>query len=340
MKCPTTKSLPPFALLLGVCLLSLTSILFCASAINCSAAEQDLPPPAAVMVSDQKPGSVLFYNLYTSNPTDLTRQNTRLNLTNTDPTQPVTVHLFFVDGNSCAPADSFVCLTPSQTMSFLASDIDPGTVGYLVAVAVDGISGCPISFNFLIGDEFVKLSSGHTSNLGAESFAALTGTPSVCSADALTATLNFDGMSYNQVPRVLAVDNFPSPVDGNNTLLILNRVGGDLAIGASTIGGLSGVLYDDNEQGFRFVLSSSACQLRGPLPNTFLDTTQTLEMLVPMMRTGWLHLWGDSDVGLLGAMIVFNPNASRNNFNQGHNLHKLTLTTASLTIPIFSPPCQ
>ncbi len=55
--------------------------------------------------------------------------------------------------------------------------------------ASDSVTGCPVNFNFLIGDEFVKLSSGHAANLAAESFAALTGTPPVCNAAA--ATLNY-----------------------------------------------------------------------------------------------------------------------------------------------------
>ena len=45
---------------------------------------------------------------------------------------------------------------------------------------------------------------------------------------------------------------------------------------------------------------------------------------------------------MLGAQINFNANAgtAAGAFNQGHNLHKLTLTTAAvLTIPIFPPNC-
>ena len=50
--------------------------------------------------------------------------------------------------------------TGNQTISFLASDFDPGTTGYIVAIASDTSTGCPINFNFLIGDEFVKAASG------------------------------------------------------------------------------------------------------------------------------------------------------------------------------------
>lgn len=297
-----------------------------------------LPFPAAAQVSDQKAGSVLFYNLYTSNPADLDHQNTRINLTNTDPSRFITVHLFFVDGSSCAPADAFVCLTPNQTLSFLASDFDPGTTGYIVAMAVDA-NGIPVAANSLIGDEYVKLQSGHAANLGAEAFAAQVNNPAVLSADGLTAEVRFNNLNYNAVPRVLAVDNFPSTADGNNTLVVLNRLGGDLSTGASTIGSLFGVLFDESEQPFSFTLSSNTCQFRFSLTNSSLRLVQRLETVIGAGRTGWLRLWGTSDIGLLGSVINFNGSAGTSNFNQGHNLHKLTLTSASLTIPIIPPAC-
>ena len=59
-------------------------------------------------------------------------------------------------------------------------------------------------------------------------------------------------------------------------------------------------------------------------------------------RSGWAKFYSLADIGLLGAQLNFNPNAgtAANAFNQGHNLHKLTLTTAAtLTIPVFPPNC-
>src|SRR5262249_47992081 len=150
------------------------------------------PFPDSSEVSDQKAGSVLVYNLYTSSATSSTAQNTRINLTNVSPTDQVAVHLFFVDGATCSIADSFVCLTPNQTTSFLASDIDPGTTGYLIAVASDCVTGCPIAFNCLIGDAYVKFSTGHAANLGAEALAAVSPNPAACDGNSVTANLNFD----------------------------------------------------------------------------------------------------------------------------------------------------
>jgi hypothetical protein len=306
------------------------------------AADPGLRYPEAAEVSDQKAGSVLFYNFYTSGATSGNAQNTRVNITNTSTTSSANVHLFFV-ADSCQVADSYICLTPNQTASFLASDIDPGVSGYIVAVASDR-NGCPISFNFLIGDEYIKTTTGHAANLGAEAFSALfADVLPDCDANSTTAVLTFDGgtTGYNRVPRVLAASSIPSRADGNDTLLVINRVGGNLATGAATLSTLFGLLYDDAESVFSFSVSGG-CQLRSSLSNTFPRTTPRFESVIPAGRTGWLKIGSQSDIGILGAMINANANAGAQAgaFNGGHNLHKLTLSAAaSYTIPVFPPSC-
>ncbi len=297
------------------------------------------PGAGAAPPSDQKPGSVLFYPIYTS-ATDPNRQNTRISMTNIDPSRTAFLHLFFVDGSTCAVADAFICLTPQQTTSFLASDLDPGTTGYLVAVATDR-NGCPINFNYLIGDEYVKFSSGHQANLGAESIPAVAGSFTACPGS--EAVLRFDGINYAPVPRVLALDNVPSRADGNDTLVIINRVGGDLLTTAATLTNLFGVLYDDSEQAFSFTLSPRTCQFRGSVNSQFPRTTPRFEQLVPAGRSAWFKFYSTSDQGLFGAAINFNQNASASAsaYNQGHNLHKLNFTTGmSYTIPVLPVSCQ
>jgi hypothetical protein len=317
------------------------SVQACAT-INCPAVGPGVAFPATGEVGDQRAGSVLVYNLYSSSIAAPSAQNTRIAITNTHPNVGIAVHLFFVDGATCSIADSLICLTANQTASFLASDIDPGTTGYIVAVASDLVTGCPVNFNFLIGDEYVKLSSGHAANLAAEGFAALAGGLPACDASSVTTILNFDGVSYNRAPRTLAASNLPSRADGNDTLLVLNRIGGSLVTGAATLSNLFGILYDDAENPLSFSFSPGGCQFRSSLSNNFPRIAPRFDQFIPAGRSGWAKFYATGELGLLGAQINFNPNAgtAANAFNQGHNLHKLTLTqSVQLTIPIFPPNC-
>jgi hypothetical protein len=250
--------------------------------------------------------------------------------------------LFFVS-DGCSVADSYICLTANQTASFLASDVDPGIKGYIVAVATD-FNGCPTNHNFLIGDEYVKFSSGHAANLGAEAFAKITNGPIACAADASDVALLFDGVAnYNKVPRVLAASNIPSRLDGNDTMVIINRVGGFLSTGAFTTGTLFGLMYDDAESAYSFSIAGG-CQVMGSLSDSFPRVVPRFSVIVPQGRSGWMKIYNNgADVGLLGAIINFNANAGSQPgaFNGGRNLHKLTLTsgTATYTIPVFPPSC-
>jgi uncharacterized repeat protein (TIGR01451 family) len=327
---------------------------FAATVIQPNVGPGDCIPPTTE-ISDDKPGSVLFYNFYTSNPGDPNQNNTRISLTNIHPTRGVAAHLFFVDGSSCSIADSFICLTPNQTVSFLMSDIDPGTSGYMIAIAVDGPpgfeggnnSGCPISFNFLIGSAAIKMTNSprRETVLAAESSSAEYGSPLPgCDPNSPTATLPFDGTpnGYSRLPRMLAVSNIPSRVDSNSTLLVINRIGGNLMSSAAPIGLITGILYDDTETGLSFSFSTSACQFKGILSNNFPRTAPRFETVIPAGRSGWMKFWGADDIGILGATLNQNINANilANGFDGGHNLHKLRLTSSvRLTVPIIPPSC-
>lgn len=307
---------------------------------NCQPVAPGQPFPARAEASGQRAGSVLVFPFYSSDPVALNRENTRISLTNVHPQRSATVHLFFVADDSTGVADGFLCLTPNQTASFLLSDLDPGVSGYLIAVASDERLGCPVNFNYLIGDESVKLAAGHAANLPAIAFAALGAVP--CDEQASTAELKFDGVQYNAAPRTLALDNLPSPADGNVTLLILDRLDGNLATGLSTLGSIFGVLYNDAEAPYSFEFSSSRRQFRGVINATFPRTAPRVPTIIPAGRSGWLKLSRSSDGAIVGAAINFNPNSGTNSnaFSQGHNLHHLTLTTeASLIVPVFPPSC-
>ena len=331
-------------------------LLFCLTlcAVNALAADPGASYPAQSMVSDQKAGSLLVYNVYTSNASDQNKVNSRLSITNTSRTASVTAHLFFIDGASCSVADALVCLTPNQTIGYLASDIDPGVTGFLIAVAVDSSNGMPINFNHLIGDAYVCLSSGHIGSLAAEALAAVFDESDEYDGSAGSATLWFDGSgrpnSYNPLPRTLAADNLSSRATGSTQYLIVNRIGGDLSGTAASVGTLFGLLFDDTEHAYSFNLSSPYCQLAGELSNSFPRTAPRLETVIPAGRSGWMR-FNDfaTDGGILGAMFELHPttNYAPNAFYGGHNLHKLSFNLSNagqanaprLVIPIFPPAC-
>ena len=296
--------------------------------------------PPSSEVSDQKAGSILVYNLYNSSASGGNTQNARISLTNTSSTNGAFVHLFFVADN-CTVADSYICFTQNQTASFLASDVDPGIKGYIVAVAVD-VNGCPTTHNFLIGDEYIKLSTGHAANLGAEAFSKIQNGSLTCAADAADVAINFNNVDYNRVPRVLAVSNIPSRLDGNDTMIIVNRIGGWLSTGASTTGTLFGLLYDDAESAYSFSITGG-CQVMGSLSDSYPRVAPRFTSIIAQGRSGWLKLYNNSsDFGILGAVINFNANAGSQPgaFNGGRNMHKLTLSASNtVTIPVFPASC-
>ncbi len=287
--------------------------------------------------------SVLIFPTYTSNASNPAAGNTRINLTNTNPKLNATLHLFFIDGDSCSVADSYLCLTPNQTAAFLMSDLDPGTNGFLMVVAVDGTTGCPTNFNYLIGDEYVKYDSGHTANLSALGATALASSEDLCNGETSTAaTLKFDGVNYSPLPRALALSNLPSRADGNDTLLILDRIGGNLARGLDAVSDFAGLIYDDAEKAYSFAGRGGSCQFRNRLDGVFPRTTPRFDVVISAGRSGWLKLWSASDGALVGAALNRNTNAASqaNAFNGGHSLHTLTTTNAAtLTMPVFPPSC-
>jgi len=329
---------------------SITKYLLCAlflSAFTLAAFAAEPVVPARISddaristLSDQKPSSLLVFNLYASSASNPGKQDTSLSLANVNTSQPAFVHLFFISGN-CSVADTFVCLTPNQTASFLASDFDPGVTGYAIAIATDRV-GCPLSFNHLVGSEYTKLESGHAANFAAEGHSALfNGSLPGCSATSTLAIVPLDGVRYNAAARVLAIDKISSLDDGNQTLLIVNSLEGNLAIGMQPIRDFEGTIFDDAESGVQFT-GTAGCQLNTMLANSpFPRITPRFTNLIPAGRTGWMRLTAKQDVAISGAVINFNPDAAtkKNCFNGGHNLHPLRFTNGTLTIPVFEPNC-
>lgn len=301
-----------------------------------------LPFPAKSEASDDKAGSVLFFPLYTSNASLPGSQNTRISISNVSQTDPSIIHLFVVDGQTCSAQDVFICLTPNQTITFRSSDFDPNITGYIVAVAVNPNTGIPMACNFLIGDAYVKFSSGHSLSYGAVAASALQLNPAGVDQTATQATLKFDGIHYNRLPRQLAASSIASPGDGNSTMIALHAVGGNMSHLGATLGSLTGNLFDDRENNYSFNEPAPNCQFRRILSDSFPRTFVPFSAAITPGHTGWMKIRAFNDVAILGVQINYNPNTaiSGQAFNQGHVLHTMTLTnSATLTVPVDFPGC-
>ncbi len=292
--------------------------------------------------SDQRLGSVLLFSFYTSNLSSPGLHNTQIRLTNTNETQDTAVRLYLVDGQTSSVFSLFVCLPPNQTIPLLMSETDPGVTGYIIAVAVSKTSGCPTNFNFLAGRASIKLSSGHTANLGAVAIAALATNPTSCAAGNTAATLNFDGTNYGRLPRLLMVDNLGSVKDGNDTRLIVTRVGGSLVGNAGAVGAITGKIYNGNRAAQDFSFSASGSQFVSSLSNNFPRLTTRLDLFIPSGQSGWMKLWTDANWGIIGSVLNLPSNPrTPNAFAGGFNLQQGALAgTVSLVVPISVSTCQ
>jgi hypothetical protein len=123
-------------------------------------------------------------------------------------------------------------------------------------------------------------------------------------------------------------------------MVVLNRLGGDLRLGASTTGTIFGILYDDGENPYGYSFGG-ACQVQFVLACPWIRCDPRITVIIPSGRTGWLKLYnGTTDIALLGAILNSNGDPQARPSNFGHNLHVLALAkTARLVLPVYPVRC-
>lgn len=307
-------------------------------------------------ISENKLGSVLFFNYYTSDALSA-QVNTRFNITNVNPSQDIVIHVFFVDSNTCNIADAFVCLTGNQTTTFLASDLDPNITGYMVAVAVD-TQGRPVGFNFLAGDELVVTSTGHRFGLAAMAAARRDGNfASPINTDGTSATMFFNGNQYDFLPYAMVLDSFPSQVGAVGAPLADTRIYvytpmTDLITGNVFSGTLFFLMHDDAEHTFSGQLPLNCFLASDKQRITSVRTSPPINTIVPTGRTGWAAFYGNGSQKVLCStsgstttlttVPLMGATATKvGSFNGGHNLRYATTFTPgySISIPVITPSC-
>ncbi|NOT63003.1 MAG: hypothetical protein HOP19_22575 [Acidobacteria bacterium] len=270
--------------------------------------------------NDLKPGSVLFFNRYTSDGAQPDREDTQINLTNTHTTQSVTLHLFAVEGSSCTVADSFLSLTPNQTAQFFTSDFDPGVQGYLMAVAYSGYA--PRQFNYLLGTAYVWQADGKQADLPALAVQKLN-TVVNGGYDGMV-SLNFDGVNYGRLPSTVALSSFNSQVTDQTCVYLYSP--SNMVIGNGAQFSVFTLVYNDREAANS---TSATVRCYTEIKLSSLRVLGTINGFIPAGSTGWMKM--SASRALLGASLSKNSQ-----FAGGRNLSCLALLPSwTIVVPGF-----
>jgi hypothetical protein len=265
--------------------------------------------------SDIKPGSILFFNRFTSNPTNPLLGDTQINITNLNQSKSIALHFYMVDGSSCSVADSGTSLAPSQTISYLMSDYDPGIFGYLIVVAQDMETGLPTQHNWLAGTSLVREFDGRQAVLSAISIGKLTIGNITADPDGLY-RLKFNGATYEKLPQTLAVTSFDSQVSTTSFMYIYSP-SSNIYVGEANTASISTLLFNDSSQSLSGSFSLTCYRQDSFM--TFFSRGGGINRHVTPGRTGWIRLHSSS-APILGSVI------SRNSmFQGGFNLTAIAL---------------
>jgi hypothetical protein len=301
-------------------------------------------------VSDQKAGAVLVFPYYTSaSDGNFSKSDTLMQITNVCNGPAVSggipqysyLHLFFLNGSNCSPADTFVCLTPNGSIQIKASDYDPTVTGYLIAIAVDatGMPTTGTTGNCFIGSAFVRDDNNSIiGSYGAEAFAGILGGTVTSNADGST-SVRLDGTNYDAAPTQFSVQVQDPNVA--REFIVLASVNGNLGVALSTVGQSGvGVLYRADETPASFQpFTTGNCQVVNKVD-------KNKPRIVPgdittFLKNSYGYLKFNTNVGAVGLLLSAQgpANQPNNRWSGIRTLHKTNVGSATLVVPMFPPFC-
>lgn len=291
---------------------------------------------AATRQSDQKPGSVLFYQRYLSAIGTSNGNNTTISITNTSPTTSGRVRMFFISAADCTSVEQALCLAAQQTATILMSDFDPGTTGYCVAVACDA-AGNPTQFNWLIGNAQLRQTSalnGQFYDTTLSALAVAKKTEGALPATNNVAEMAFNDTIYDSLPTQLAADNIPSQGtnsgNANATFLSLYRPVSNLA----GVGTSASVAFTINNSTGQSTTSTQSIGCYTDLRLTSLRLNPTLATILSVGKTGWVRISASDSGPLIGAQF------NTGQYTSGASLRAVTYSADyRISIPIKAPGC-
>ena len=274
---------------------------------------------------------MLVYPYYTSASANV-KEDSYITITNSSSTRTAAVHMFFLDGKSCAQADMFICLTPNASQAFKASELDPDNTGYIIAMVINnvGLPDITTPASILIGNAFVTIPiSGIQGNYGAEAFGSAGAISSVLTGGGSTAEVMF------RAPNRFAVE-VQSPLTAPNQRIVTVGLSGDMNGTVTGAGQTSaGQIINGNEKPSGSFSSwiPEGCQSFASLTSGSPRAPGGVNSIIPAGQVGTLKFNTTAAVGLL---FIPNNSSSRSGIR---GLHKLGTAIVTLSLSVFSPGC-
>jgi hypothetical protein len=219
-------------------------------------------------------------------------------ITNTNPTESVTVEIVYIDKEDCSEFNRNIELTPNDTFTFLTKFHNPQMErGYAYAFAKDSANGEAISFDWLVGNSLVVdavILFNYSTNPFVFQGVPDDGMPTDLDGDDIR---DLDGAEYTQAPDKLIVPRFfAQTLKVQSKLILIGLTGSQFS---TTVDFL---IYNDNEEVFSAEYTFDCWKevdlldISGVFAQNFLvnntndDPTEVYG--APFLTTGWFQMDG------------------------------------------------
>jgi hypothetical protein len=229
-----------------------------------------------------KSGSILIYPRFTTG----TFGDSRLNLTNTHPTQKVRVRIHFSGlADPTTGKDLTVNILPNQSISIDPAATVTNQKGWAIAIAIDSRS-VPFNFNYLIGSGQVRDQAN--GSFGYNALAVAKNSPGALTRneDQLTADIPFNDLQYDRLASTQGIAALSSQSD-NTTTVGYARPPASLLDAVNVRGSIQATVYDDLLAAFTATIAPIEVKIGTVRPNpAALPITST----IALGHKGWLKL--------------------------------------------------
>jgi len=245
-------------------------------------ANQPDAPGGSLGAGELKAGSALIYHRFATG----IYGDSRISITNTDPTQKVRFRIFFTGlADPTLVKDTIISLLANQTTTIDPAGFAPNQKGWIFVIAIDG-QGLPTNFNALIGSGQTREQDG--ASAGYNALAIAKNSPGVAprNSDVLTSDIIFNGAQYDRLPSTMGLAALASQAD-NTTTVGYARPPASLLDTVNIRGSVTATAYNDLPASFTGTIAGTEVKIGTVRPNLL---SPPITNSIMRGRRGWLKL--------------------------------------------------